>query len=126
MVEKREELCPKVIQLEEKYKDDFWKEDGHLFCIQRCTKEAVTELAALLEYQQELSYSDREIASTFKKLSHACYGSNILHGNRDVDGSYNKAKDFAKEAIRLDKDAVKDCLTLALAGIREEQQLCVN
>lgn len=118
----KEVLCAKITLLEEKYKDDFWKEDGHAFSMKLCTKEVMDELIWLVESQQKMNYPDAEIAQTIKKLSHVVYGNGVCYGN--ASDFRKAAKGLAKEAIRLDKDAVKDCLTLALAGVREEQRGC--
>src|SRR3989338_7151285 len=120
MAEKREALCPKVIQLEEKYKEDFFIEEGHKFHMQRCTKEAVDELRWLLETQQGLNYPDLEKAKTARKLSHAIYGNGIYYHN--IVNSLEAAQEFAKDVFLLDKNVATDCLTFALAGIKERKE----
>lgn len=118
----KEVLCAKITSLEEKYRDDFWKEDGHVFPMKCCTKEAVNELTWLVENQEEMNYPDAEIAQTIKKLSHVVYGNGVWYGN--VSDYRKVARELAKKAIRLDKNSAKDCLTLALAGVGEEQRGC--
>ncbi|MBI2046677.1 hypothetical protein HYT26_00740 [Candidatus Pacearchaeota archaeon] len=118
----KEVLCTKITALEEKYKDDFWKEEGHVFCMKCCTKDAMDELAWLVENQQGFNYPDKEIAQTMKKLSHVVYGNGVCYEN--VSDFRKVTRELAKEAVRLDKDAAKDCLTLALAGVGEEQRGC--
>lgn len=117
-------LCAKITLLEERYKDDFWKEDGHVFPMKCCTKDALNELTWLVESQQEMNYPDAEIAQTMKKLSHVVYGNGVCYG--EVSDYRKVAGELARKAIRLDKDAVKDCLTLALAGVGEEQRKQYN
>ncbi|MBI2124282.1 hypothetical protein HYT92_00670 [Candidatus Pacearchaeota archaeon] len=116
-VEEKADLCPKIILLEEKYKEDFFTEEGHKFHMQRCTKEAVQELTMLVKMQQRLNYSDAETAKTFKRLCHAAYGNNIAYGNC----SFKDAQNLAKEALRLDS-TINDCVTLALAEVKERKE----
>src|SRR3989344_2193690 len=118
-VEEKADLCPKVIQFEEKYKEDFFIEEGHKFYMRRCTKEAVDELRWLLEKQQDMDYPDLEKAKTAKRLSHAIYGNGICYHN--IVNYLAAAQEFAKDAVMLNQ-STNDCLTLALAGVKERKE----
>ena len=110
-----------MIQLEEKYKDGFFNEEGHKFYMSSCTKETVIELTMLVEMQQKLSYPVSEIAKTFTKLCHAVYGNGIRYQN--VDSSLKHAKEIAQEVLRFDKNS-NDYIVLGLAGQQEQHKNC--